>query len=174
MSEINVISTTQKIIVDPASYSVSVIYTGPAGPAGPPGPPGTLSLFNTDVSHGPFNNLPASPNFISLPSPGPVKADVNVSQPHAVLTILTAYIDSNIANNEISLAINMSGATNKIAGALPEQILKVGGKQPVSSTMSISYIDNYVIGISTVELLYKATVHGGNISDVSVTLVALS
>jgi hypothetical protein len=36
MSEINVISTTQKIIVDPASYSVSVIYTGPAGPTGPP------------------------------------------------------------------------------------------------------------------------------------------
>lgn len=37
MSEINVISRTQTIIVDPASSSVAVINAGPMGPAGPPG-----------------------------------------------------------------------------------------------------------------------------------------
>lgn len=37
MSEINVSSTKQKIIVDTASYSVSVISTGLPGPPGPPG-----------------------------------------------------------------------------------------------------------------------------------------
>jgi hypothetical protein len=40
MSEINVISTTQRLIVDPASYSVSIIQTGPMGPAGPKGDQG--------------------------------------------------------------------------------------------------------------------------------------
>lgn len=35
--EINVISRTQTIIVDPSSGSVSVINAGPAGPGGPPG-----------------------------------------------------------------------------------------------------------------------------------------
>lgn len=40
MSEINVISTTQRLIVDPASYSVSIIQTGPMGPAGPKGDTG--------------------------------------------------------------------------------------------------------------------------------------
>jgi len=41
MSEINVISTTQRLIVDPASYSVAIIQTGPAGPRGLDGIPGT-------------------------------------------------------------------------------------------------------------------------------------
>lgn len=38
--EINVISRSQIIIVDPISGSVSVINAGPAGPSGPIGPPG--------------------------------------------------------------------------------------------------------------------------------------
>jgi hypothetical protein len=37
MSEINVLSTKQRIVVDPASYSVSVISTGLPGPPGPTG-----------------------------------------------------------------------------------------------------------------------------------------
>ena len=37
MSEINVISATQHIIVDPASASVAIIQAGPAGPGGPMG-----------------------------------------------------------------------------------------------------------------------------------------
>lgn len=37
MSEINVISRTQQIIVDPASGSVAVINAGPIGPTGAPG-----------------------------------------------------------------------------------------------------------------------------------------
>lgn len=37
MSEINVISRTQQIIVDPASGSVALINAGPIGPTGAPG-----------------------------------------------------------------------------------------------------------------------------------------
>lgn len=37
MTEINVISRTQIIVVEPTSGSVSVINAGPQGPAGPTG-----------------------------------------------------------------------------------------------------------------------------------------
>lgn len=37
MSQINVVSRTQRIIVDPASSGVSVINVGPQGPGGPIG-----------------------------------------------------------------------------------------------------------------------------------------
>jgi hypothetical protein len=40
MSEINTTSRSQKIVVDPASYAVSILYGGPPGPPGPIGPPG--------------------------------------------------------------------------------------------------------------------------------------
>lgn len=48
MSEINVISRTQRIIVDPASSSVAVINVGPAGPGGPMGEVSTNQM-NTAI-----------------------------------------------------------------------------------------------------------------------------
>ena len=42
MSEINVISRTQMIIVEPTSGSVSIINAGLIGPTGPPGAAGTI------------------------------------------------------------------------------------------------------------------------------------
>ena len=44
MSEINVISSTQHIIVDIASGSVSVILAGPQGPGGPIGEVSTSQM----------------------------------------------------------------------------------------------------------------------------------
>lgn len=41
-SEINVLSRSQVIVVDPVSRSVAVINGGPQGPAGPAGPPGDI------------------------------------------------------------------------------------------------------------------------------------
>lgn len=46
MPEVNATSRVQRIIVDPASYAVSIVYAGhpgppgPSGPSGPAGPPG--------------------------------------------------------------------------------------------------------------------------------------
>lgn len=44
MSEINVISRTQTIIVEPTSGSVSVINAGPPGPGGPTGQVSTAAM----------------------------------------------------------------------------------------------------------------------------------
>jgi hypothetical protein len=49
MSSINVISTTQRIVVDMASSTVSIINAGPIGPAGPSGGGNVNSADFTDI-----------------------------------------------------------------------------------------------------------------------------
>lgn len=44
MSDINVRSSTQKIIVDPASSSVAIVNAGPPGPGGPTGEVSTAAM----------------------------------------------------------------------------------------------------------------------------------
>jgi hypothetical protein len=44
MGELNVVSKTQHIIVDPASSSVAVINAGPPGPGGPIGQVSTAAM----------------------------------------------------------------------------------------------------------------------------------
>lgn len=85
MTEINTESKTQKIIVDPASYAVSIIYAGapgppgPQGPQGPQGPPGnagpqviayrhtqTTAATQWDITH----NLEFRPNVAIVDSSG--------------------------------------------------------------------------------------------------------
>lgn len=49
MSDINVLSVTQRIIVDPFSSSVAVINAGPMGPAGPVGEV-SVAYLNTELA----------------------------------------------------------------------------------------------------------------------------
>lgn len=49
MSTINVLSRTQKIIVDPASSQVTVINAGPIGPGGPAGVSGTVEGLDAAI-----------------------------------------------------------------------------------------------------------------------------
>jgi hypothetical protein len=68
MSDINVQSSTQKIFVDPASSSVSVINTGPPGPAtGLPGAPGTVQAVMAGDYIEVDSNAPAYPIVSALP-----------------------------------------------------------------------------------------------------------
>lgn len=48
MSNVKVVAYTQKIIVDPANSSVSVINAGPIGPGGPVGPSEAAAVLTTD------------------------------------------------------------------------------------------------------------------------------
>lgn len=52
MTDINVVSRTQHIIVDPASNSVSVTNSGPPGPGGAPGVSGVASATTTTDTGG--------------------------------------------------------------------------------------------------------------------------
>jgi hypothetical protein len=68
MSSVNVTSTTQRIVVDPASSTVSVISAGPMGPAGPSGGGNVNSADITDIvklTQAAYNALsPPNPNVL--------------------------------------------------------------------------------------------------------------
>lgn len=124
------------------------------------------------VLDGPFTNLPITTGFAALPgAPGPVLADL--PQAKTVQLNLSAYIDSGANSNDVALALDLSGATALAAGSNPEQVLRVGGKQPVASTLSLSYLVQFSAGQTGVEVRYSATAAGADISAVSLTVVSL-
>lgn len=129
--------------------------------------------FQKGVRLGPFAGLPMSAVFAPLPGPS-ASVPLVLTQPHNVLMVLSAYLDSGVNNNDVVLALDLSGATAIPAGTNPEETLRVGGKQYVESTLSISYVQAFNVGTTTMDVKYTATVAGASISDVAVTMVALS
>jgi len=75
MSDINVISRVQKIIVDAASSSVSVVNTGPPGPRGYTGATGSTGLTGATGATGADGTIPAViKNYVEIAS-----ADVTIT-----------------------------------------------------------------------------------------------
>jgi hypothetical protein len=122
-------------------------------------------------SAGPYN-LFATPIFTVLPgsTATPLVLDRG---PVPVLLTLSAYLDSGVNSNDVSLALDLSGATLAPAGGKPEQTLRVGGKQFVAATVSISYLQTFEIGTTNVTVRYKASVNGGSVENVALTMIVL-
>ena len=83
MSEINVISRTQTIIVDPSSGSVAIVNAGPQGPAGPQSSPITFTHPANGVTRnsnvlGPLST-PWTSSINTTPSLPNVKYDLRIS-----------------------------------------------------------------------------------------------
>lgn len=135
------------------------------------------SLFtaSTDSNNpGPWTALAASATFRSLPAPGPVVAPITVQYSKPLLLVLSGYIDSAVNNNEVSLALDLSGATTAAAGSKPHQVMRVGAKTNASSTVSLTYLEQFAVGTTTAEIKYKADLAGATVSDLAISLVVLS
>jgi hypothetical protein len=91
-----------------------------------------------------------------------------------VLVNFGAYVDTNANNNDVSLAIQFSGATVQAAGAVPAHTLRLGGKSIVSATVCLSYIQAFNAGDTTMEVKYKASQVGTDVSDVFINAVLLA
>lgn len=120
---------------------------------------------------GPYS-LPVTANFVDLPPPGPLTGLLTTVESGPALVSFSAYMDSGSNNNNVSLGIDLSGATNLPAGA-PGQVLRVGGKQPVQGTISLTYLQEFNEGDTVVAVEYKASATGAIISDLSLSLVSL-
>jgi hypothetical protein len=120
---------------------------------------------------GPWTNLPAAAAFRSLPAP--FSFDVTFESQRRVLVSLDAYFDSAVVNNAISFGLTLSGATAVPAGG-GNQTIRLGGKQPVSSTVSTCFIQVFEQGVTTVEAMYKASAGGATISDITITAVGFA
>lgn len=123
------------------------------------------------VAQGPFT-LPAAASFSPLPTPGPIAGLMTVVESGPVLLSLSVYVDSGANNNDVSLGLDLTGATVVAVGG-PGKTVRVGGKQYVQSTLSNTYLQEFNEGDTLGEVMYKATLSGAIVSDLSINMVSL-
>jgi hypothetical protein len=123
------------------------------------------------VALGPFNNLPAAMSFVPLPAPGPVTGSLTLDEAVNVLVILSAYLDSGANNNNVSLGLDLTGATVVPVASKPERIIQVGGKSWVQVSLSMIYVVAMAVGTTNAEVRYTASVAGANVSNIALTAV---
>ena len=79
-----------------------------------------------------------------------------------------------VNNNQIQLGLDVSGATTVPVGSKPEQVLLVGGKQQVQSTVEVTYIQHLAAGTSNIALEYTAQVAGAVLTAMAVIASVVS
>jgi hypothetical protein len=124
------------------------------------------------VIPGPFTNLAAAAAFTSFPTP--LTQVVTAVADRTILVNFAAYIDTDVNNNDVSLGVQLSGATVEAAGAEPAHTLRLGGKTLVAATICLSYVETINAGDTTMEIMYKASLAGTDVSDVLLSAVLLS
>jgi hypothetical protein len=132
-------------------------------------------LFTASVSGnqpGPWPGLAASPVYVPLNPDATV--DISLALASPVLVTFTAYVDTAVNNNEVGLAIALTGATNVAAGSNKWQTLRQGAKTATTRTASITYLQDFGQGTTTAELRYTAAQAGATISDLALDLVVLA
>jgi hypothetical protein len=122
---------------------------------------------------GPFTDLAVVGSFTAFPTT-PLVQTVSAVTDRTVLVNFGAYIDTNVNNNDVSLAVELSGATVKAPGAVPAHTLRIGGKTLVAATLCLSYIENFNAGDTDMEIKYKASQAGTDVSDVFINAVLLA
>jgi hypothetical protein len=133
----------------------------------------TPALLQRGVNLGPFT-LPAAPAFVPLPAPGPVTASVTSDVTIPLEIILSAYVDTGSNNNDVRLALDFSGATVEAAGSQPQRVIRLGGKSLVAATVTISFIESLLVGTTTVQVMYQASLVGATVSNIALSAVSLT
>jgi hypothetical protein len=123
------------------------------------------------VNPGPVT-LPASASFAAVPTTSPYALTLPVAS--VVEFCLSLNLDSAVNNNQVQLALDLSGATTVAAGSQSEQVLWAGGRQPVQSTLEVTYLQSLAAGTTDVALEYTAQSAGAQVSGMAViaTVVA--
>jgi hypothetical protein len=133
----------------------------------------TTNPYVNSVSQGPFT-LPVAAAFTALPSPGPVTGTITLDTDTTMLVIISANVDSVANNNQMQLALELSGATILAAGTKPEQVLWAGGKQAVQSTLEVTYVQRLLAGTTNAEVRYTAQQAGGTVSALAVIAMVMA
>lgn len=121
------------------------------------------------------DNLPAAGVFTALPAGSKSSMDLSIEAgaPRSCLFTLSAFVDSGVNANAVELALDLSGATVVAAGAKPAQVLRVGGKQYVEATVSLTYVQDLNPGTTTISLMYTAGLAGASVANTALTGVTL-
>ena len=150
---------------------------GPTGAQGPVGPTGAAAPIVTAPYEdftvaGPIS-LPGAGAFTVLPAPG-LTGDVTNGNPWQVLVMISAYVDTSTNSNVIAIAFGASGANTIAPGDLPENVLRVGGKQATSSSASLQAVVTLQPGTTTFTAYYTAQAAGGTVSYVTLRILGIN
>jgi hypothetical protein len=127
--------------------------------------PADLRSIVTDLynsSHPPYENVvnqgPANlvANAAWTPVPGTAPFSFTLPDATVIEFVVSLKVDTLGANNQVQLALDLSGATIVAVGSKPEQVLWIGGKQQVQATMEVSFIQAMSAGTTVISLMYTA------------------
>jgi hypothetical protein len=131
--------------------------------------PAVLEVINA----GPVT-LPAAAAFTPLPGAGLMSGSLALPEAMVCQVVISANVDSMVNANQIQLGLDLSGATVLPVGTHPEQILLVGGKQQVQSTVEVTYLQTFNAGTTVGTVNYTAQANGGTVSALALLVTPVT
>ena len=88
--------------------------------------------------------------------PGTAPYAFTLAEDQDVQMVISLNIDTMAANNQVQVGLDLTGATVVAIGSKPEQVLWVGGKQPVQATLEVTFIQHFLAGTTSIQMKYTA------------------
>jgi hypothetical protein len=105
--------------------------------------------------------------------PGTVSHPLTLDENSDMMFVVSLNVDTLAANNAVQVGLDLSGASVVPVGTHPEQVLWLGGKQPVQATMEVTYVQTLGAGTTNVQLRYTAQA-GATLSAMEVIASVIS
>ena len=90
------------------------------------------------------------------PVPGTTTHPFTLDDAQDVEFVVSLNADTQAANNQVQVGLDMTGATVVPVGSKPEQVLWIGGKQQVQATVEVTFIQRLNAGTTNMQLKYTA------------------
>jgi hypothetical protein len=123
------------------------------------------------VNQGPVT-LPATAAWTTVPTTG-VQA-ITFPNDTVCQMVISCNLDSAVNNNQVQLALDLSGATVVPAGSRPEQVLWAGGKQAVQSTLECTSVQTFLAGTTNLAVMYTAQQANAIVSAMALIITIVS
>ena len=95
-------------------------------------------------------------NAAFVPVPGTAPYALSLASADDLQFVLSLNVDSMVNSNQIQVGLDLTGATVVPVGSKPEQVLWIGGKQQVQSTLEITFLQRLSAGVTNIQLKYTA------------------
>jgi hypothetical protein len=128
--------------------------------------------FINVVNQGPATLAATAAVWTAVPGTSPYA--LTLAEDQDLMFVVSVNVDSMVNNNQIQLGLDVSGATTVPVGSKAEQVLLVGGKQQVQSTVEVTYIQRLMAGTNNIALEYTAQAAGGVLTAMAVIASVVS
>jgi hypothetical protein len=109
--------------------------------------------YTNVVNQGPANLVN---NAAWTPVPGTNPFAYTNTEDQDLELVISLNIDTMAANNAVQVGLDLTGTNVIPVGSKPEQVLWIGGKQPVQATLEVTFIQHLLAGTTNFQLKYTA------------------